>query len=670
MLNEALTSIKGIGPGRAERFASLGLFSILDLIHFFPRDYHDFSKATNISELNEEEYVAVRILFIGKPKTIRTSSGLRITTVSIGDATGNLQAIWFNQPYVATSIPLEPHGYALGRVDKRHGTKLLAPFFIDTLPGIQPIYPLKRGLNQNMIRNAVRTALVCGLDEIEDDLGDSLCYEFNLIDIHSALSSIHFPSDPVSLEKAKHRLAFESALKFTLMLELARFERSNSKGIAFDIDSSIEEFVSMLPFKPTEAQLKVMHEVSHDMSSPSSMNRLVQGDVGSGKTIIALYAMFVALKNGCQSVLMVPTEILAEQHFKLLKQFFGNKAALITGSISAVKRRELLCDIQNGRIMAITGTHALIENKVEFQNLGLVITDEQHRFGVSQRARLSKKAHNPDVMIMSATPIPRTLSLLLYGDLDVSLVDGMPPGRKPVTTRLVPQNKRIAMYRYIEKEIQTRRIQAYVVCPMIEDNESLAEVNSAENVFNELSDNLAIKAALIHGRMRPSEKDVIMSDFRDGKIDLLVSTTVIEVGVDVPNARIIVIESAERFGLAQLHQLRGRVGRSSGESFCFLISGSDSKASKERLKTLIATNDGFKIAEKDLELRGPGDFLGTRQSGLAGLGAPFISTYMTTLVEARNAAKKLITLKNDDSIRLQSIVREAYADLFENIVIN
>ena len=516
MLYEKLTSIKGIGPARAERLAAMGLFSLSDLIRFTPRGYLDFSKVTAASELVHGEYAAVSVEFIGIPKTVHVKGGMTITTVSIGDATGNLVATWYNQAYAARNIPREPGGYVMGRVDKRHGIRLVTPVFSKNLPGILPVYPLVKGLNQNNLRNAVRSGLDMGLPEVKDELGESICREFDLADIRYALSNIHFPADTAALERAKRRLAFEDALRFTLVLELLRAERKKQNGISFDIRGSKQSFLKQLPFTPTKAQLRVMDEIADDMNSGTPMNRLVQGDVGSGKTILAIYAMFIAMKNGYQSVLMAPTEILAEQHYKQLKAYFGDRTALVTGSMTTKERNEILNGIRSGRITAVTGTHALIESRVEFYRLGLVITDEQHRFGVNQRARLGSKAAYPDVMIMSATPIPRTLSLILYGDLDVSIVDDMRPGRQPVTTHYVPHAKRVPMYRYIEGLIKKKGMQAYVVCPMIEDNDELVSVRSAESVFEELSKNLSVKTALMHGRMKNSEKEAVMEAFRRG----------------------------------------------------------------------------------------------------------------------------------------------------------
>ena len=610
-----LTKIKGIGPGRIKHFARLGLFSLHDLASFLPRSYLDYSKPVKIASAEDGEPAAIEVRFIGPVKTFRAKSGLTITTVSIGDETGNITASWFNQPYIARSIPKETGGYALGTVDKRTGARLLRASFSNELSGIIPVYPLTSGLTQSIMRSAVRGALEICLNEVEETLPDEIRKEYGLIPLKTAMQTVHFPKNTEELAAARRRLAFEDAAVLTIVLEKLRRDRKGQKGIEFNTAGILDEFLELLPFEPTAAQYSVMNEIALDMASDQPMSRLIQGDVGSGKTALALYAMFIAAKNGAQSVLMAPTEILAEQHFALLKRFFGERAAILKGHMSAPVKREVMKGIADGSIIAVTGTHALIEGKVEFKRLGLVITDEQHRFGVRQRAEIGKKAESPDTIIMSATPIPRTLSLILYGDLDVSLVKGMPPGRKPVITRLVPPKKRIAMYRYIEEQIKKERTQAYVVCPMIEENEDLERVRSAEAVYAELKENLSVRVALVHGKLKPAEKDAVMDAFRNGETDLLVSTTVIEVGVDVPNACAIVIESAERFGLAQLHQLRGRVGRGSAQSYCIFINTSEREEAKNRLEIMNHSNDGFKIAEEDLKQRGPGDLFGIRQSG-------------------------------------------------------
>ena len=665
-----LTKIKGIGPGRIKHFARLGLFSLQDLASFLPRSYLDYSKPVKIEAAEDGEPAAIEVRFIGPVKTFRAKSGLTINTVSISDETGNITASWFNQPYIARSIPSEPGCYALGTVDKRTGARLLRTSFSKELPGILPVYPLTSGLTQSVMRSAVRGALELCLDEVEETLSEEIRAEYGLVPLKTAMEMVHFPKNAEELAAARRRLAFEDAAVLTIVLEKLRRDRKGQKGIEFNTAGLLDEFLELLPFEPTAAQYSVMNEIALDMASDQPMSRLIQGDVGSGKTALALYAMFIAAKNGAQSVLMAPTEILAEQHFTLLKRFFGERAAILKGHMSAPAKREVISGIADGSIIAVTGTHALIEGKVEFQKLGVVITDEQHRFGVRQRAEIGKKAESPDTIIMSATPIPRTLSLILYGDLDVSLVKGMPPGRKPVKTRLVPSEKRIAMYRYIEEQIKKERTQAYVVCPMIEENEDMERVRSAEAVFDELKENLSVRIALVHGKLKSSEKEAVMDEFRRGEIGILVSTTVIEVGVDVPNACTMVIESAERFGLAQLHQLRGRVGRGQRQSECYLLTESRSKSAVSRLRFLTETNDGFKIAEKDLETRGPGELIGMRQHGISEFGAAALASDIETLKQARECAEKLLCMPQEKSEKLLKKAMRKYESSLEDVVIN
>ena len=665
-----LTKIKGIGPGRIKHFARLGLFSLQDLAGFLPRSYLDYDRPVKIEAAEDGEPAAIELKFIGPVKTFRAKSGLTVTTVSIGDETGNITATWFNQPYISRSIPKEPGGYVLGTVDKRTGARLLRASFSKELPGIIPVYPLTSGLTQSVMRNAVRGALDLCLDDVEETLPEEIREEYGLIPLKTAMRTVHFPKNADELAAARRRLAFEDAAVLTIVLEKLRRNKKSQRGIAFNTSGMLDEFLKLLPFEPTSAQYSVMNEIALDMASDQPMSRLIQGDVGSGKTVLALYAMFIAAKNGMQSVLMAPTEILAEQHFIQLKRFFGERAAILKGHMSAPIKREVLKGIADGSIIAVTGTHALIEGKVEFQRLGVVITDEQHRFGVRQRAEIGKKAESPDTLIMSATPIPRTLSLILYGDLDVSLVKGMPPGRKPIVTRLVPREKRIAMYRYIEAQINREHTQAYVVCPMIEENEDMERVRSAETLYEELKTNLSVRIALVHGRLKSAEKDGLMERFRQGEIDLLVSTTVIEVGVDVPNACTMVIESAERFGLAQLHQLRGRVGRGQKQSECYLLTESGSKSAIARLKLLTETNDGFKIAERDLETRGPGELIGMRQHGISEFGAAALASDIETLKQARDCAQKLLSMPEEKSARLMEKALAKYNRSLEDVVIN
>lgn len=670
LLHEKLTILKGIGPARAEKLAASGLFSLYDLLRFYPKQYLDYSSEKSLPELTDGEFAAVRVLNIGTPKTVRLKNGMILTTVNIECVDGKLIATWFNQPYITVSIPKNTQAYVMGKVIKKKGIRIISPVFTTELPGIVPVYGKIKGIDQKNIRNAIKNVLSICSGQMEEQICEPIRNKFKLPDVEFAYHNIHFPQTMLDLAHAKYRLAFEETLKFTLILEFARRSRMAGIGIAFNMKDKINKFLNLLPFMPTSAQLKVMNDIAFDMGQNTPMNRLVQGDVGSGKTILAVFAMFAAVENGYQSVLMAPTEILAEQHFEFLKSLFGNQVACVTSTMQSKQREKILADIKSGRIMFVTGTHALIESKVEFCNLGLVVTDEQHRFGVKQRAKLSAKSFNPDVIIMSATPIPRTLSLLIYGDLDLSVVDELPPERKPVVTKFVPHSKRIDMYRYIEKTVKNDKVQAYVVCPMIEENDDLPSTRSAESVFYELSINLKLRIALMHGKLKNVEKEMIMNSFRMGEIDVLVSTTVIEVGVDVPNACIIVIESADRFGLAQLHQLRGRVGRGKKESYCYLLSESNSNASKERLKILVNTNDGFEIAEKDLKMRGPGEFMGTKQSGAASLLPFALLGDLETMTKARDAATEIINSYSVDSEKLIVHAKSQYEYISKNIAIN
>lgn len=672
-IDSKLTDLKGIGPKRAEALGRMGLFSVRDLLYFAPREHLDLRETKNIRDLKDGEYAIVRVDRMDQPKMAYVPVHGRKTslvTVRISDETDDLRLSWFNQPYIRRNLPNYIGGYVHGRIDLSHGKAMRDPQFSPAVPGMLPVYPLTKSLGQNAMRSTVKTALHAVRGCFADSLPDDIRIDHGLCQLDYALENLHFPICPESLSAAKRRLAFESALYFTILLESIRRKNAGTSGISFRTAGSVEEFVSLLPFKPTSGQLQIMREISRDMASPAPMNRLVQGDVGSGKTIIAFYAMYAAVKNGYQAALMAPTAMLAEQHYRLLNAFFGPEAAILTSGMKKSEQKAILDSIASGEVKYVAGTHSLLESSVNFNKLGIVITDEQHRFGVRQRAVLGSKAACPDTLIMSATPIPRTLSLILYGDVDVSRLKEMPHGRRPVLTRYVPSVKRLDMYRYIAEQIKQRGIQAYVVCPMIEDNEDMPSVFSAEAVYDELEMLSGIDRALIHGRMKPAARDEIMRSFRDGKTDLLVATTVIEVGVDVPNACIMVIESAERFGLAQLHQLRGRVGRSDKQSMCFLLSENDSASAAQRLSVLISTNDGFEIAEKDLEQRGPGEFLGQRQHGSSNFMSSLALTDMDTLIKAREAAEKMMESRDPEHRQTVADTLKRYSDLLENVAIN
>ena len=631
-LGEPITSIKGIGPRRAEALGKLGLFSLRDLLYFAPREYQDFSAATPICAAAHGALAALHVLLVSEPKHVHIRRGMEITTVrALGfgadpaDKAAQVSLVWYNQPYRARSLAAGQEWYAAGRMDRSRGAKLVNPSLHAELPGIVPVYPLVQGLSQKVMRDAVSAALAAAEGRIEETLP----------------AALRVPQDIPSLKAARDRLAFEDMLLFSLMLSMLRRERLARPGPVFRTEGVLPRFLKLLPFAPTGAQMRSMQEISREMSNGHQMNRLLQGDVGSGKTAVALFAMYVAAESGFQSVLMAPTEILAQQHFAAAQSIFGARACLLLGGMKKKERDAAYAAIRSGEALAVIGTHALLSEDVTFHNLGAVIADEQHRFGVRQRAAIGAKGESPHTLIMSATPIPRTLSLILYGDLDVSVLDELPPGRKPVTTRCVPRAKRKAMYAFVEQQVHAGR-QAYVVCPLVEQSESLEGVMSVNELFAELEKTLHVRVGLLHGKMAAAKKEETARAFRAGEIDVLVSTTVIEVGVDVKNATVMVIENADRFGLAQLHQLRGRVGRGSEESFCFLLSEAGSEAAHERLMTLTETNDGFAIAEKDLMMRGPGEFLGQRQHGLSELAAAKLAGDMTALNNARAAADALV----------------------------
>ncbi len=636
-----ITSIKGIGPRRAEAFGRLGLFSVEDMLSFMPRGYIDYTKNVFMREAEQGMLCAVKVTITGEAKTVRIRGGLTITTAAATDGLNKLQLCWYNQPYMASKPEAGRTCYACGRADKRRGMKLMNPQLCDELPGIVPQYPLVSGLTQKIMREAAAGALGMYKGRIEETLPESIMAEYSLMPRGDALLAMHMPQSFEQLERAKERMAFEDMLLYALMLSILRHRREQGGGIAFNMNGKLESFKKLLPFEPTAAQFRAMRNISSDMAKNVQMNRLVQGDVGSGKTACALFAIYAAIENGYSAALMAPTEILADQHYRTLKNMFGSRAILLKGGMKKKEREEIAARLMGGEALAITGTHAIISGGVEIANLGLVIADEQHRFGVRQRAAISAKGSAPDTLIMSATPIPRTLSLLMYGDLELSVIDELPPGRKPIKTRIVPQEKRDDMYRFIENELKDGA-QCYAVCPLVEESEAMEGVLSAAALYKELSKKLDVSIELMHGRLSAAEKQARAARFASGETKLLVSTTVVEVGVDVPNATIMVIENADRFGLAQLHQLRGRVGRGSKESYCFLLSESDSKTAKERLSILCSTTDGFKIAERDLEMRGPGELIGARQHGEDGLSAAMFASNMKAFNMAKDAADKLI----------------------------
>ncbi len=642
MLDQPVASLKGIGANRAAAFLKLSVRTLRDLLFLMPREYQDYSVLREAGSLEHGELAALRLTVVQEPQLLRPSRGMQLVTLGAQDVTGRrLQVVWFNQPYRKNQTHAGETKVFCGRADKSRGLKLLNPTVMEEPPGILPVYPLAQGLTQYQVRDAVERALQLALKYVQETLPEEFRAQYDLCGLRQALCDLHFPKGTQALAAARRRLSFEDMLYYLLAIALLKQERRGREGIAFETMGVREALEKQLPFPLTGAQARVLGEIQADMQSAKPMNRLIQGDVGSGKTVLAFYALQVAAQNGCQGALMVPTEILAQQHFALLEKLFGDSVCLLRGGMKKSERDRAYARVETGEAKVVVGTHALLQAGLAFHKLGLVVTDEQHRFGVRQRAKIANKSEKtPDVLIMSATPIPRTLAMMLYGDLDLSVLDELPPGRRPVMTRLVPESRRIDMYRFVRQQALSGR-QAYVVCPLVEHSD-MAEVKSAQEVFEELSGLFPdLRIALLHGRMAAAKKEAAIEAFRKGELDMLVSTTVVEVGVDVQNATVMVIESADRFGLAQLHQLRGRVGRGAAQSFCFLLNDSQVETANKRLEIMVQTNDGFRIAQRDLELRGPGEFLGTRQHGVDELQAAHMAANMDILLEAQHAAEEL-----------------------------
>jgi len=648
--------LKGIGPRRAEMLARVGIETIEDLLFFAPRRYLDRSQMLAIGDLRpgDEATVIGTVVAAGSR---RLKSFKPAVSVMVRDASGMIEAVWFNRPDLRERFQPNQEILLSGRVSLYRGKQLVNPMFelgedgegFSFKNAIIPIYPLTEGLSIWAIRNAVRAALDRCRDSMPETLRPEILEHYGYPGIADALETMHFPKDIESAHKALERLSYEELFYFELLLALRHRENAQArKGSSMKETGALTgPFMSALHFKLTKAQERVLADIKQDMAGEYRMNRLLQGDVGSGKTVVALYAMLVATENQCQSVMMAPTEILAEQHYQGWHERLagiGVKAALLTGSTRAAERREIIAGLESGAVQMVFGTHALIEEGVKFSRLGLVVVDEQHRFGVMQRAALLSKGDNPDFLVMTATPIPRTLAMTAYGDLDTSLLDQKPPGRRTVATRLMSNNQRQLVYESTARHLDDGE-QAFVVCPLIEESEKL-DLASAEKTFEQTSAAFPKhRVGLVHGRLKPDERADIMEKFRRRDLDILVATSVIEVGVDIPNATVMIIEHPERFGLAQLHQLRGRIGRSDKQSFCILLAGQSGIGdSLERLRFFTDTSDGFALAEKDLELRGPGEVLGTRQHGLPDLRIADIVRDRVVLRQARRDAFRLVKL--------------------------
>ena len=627
-LKQSVQYIKGVGPKRAQRLSKLGIRTLYDVLYYFPRDYETWQGIKKVRDAVGGDEASFIVTFDGKASNQRPRKGLTLTTWRCHDDTGYIWCVWFNQPYRARLYSNNKTYFVRGKVAARYGMlQLHNPIVEEYISSIHdgfkilPIYPLTEGITQKDLRNITASVLKKVEGSLNDEFPANFRKMFRLAEKNYALRHIHFPETVQSLTEARRRLVFEELFFIKMALSLIRqTNHMEQQGLVFEWDQfKLGKFIESLPFSLTNAQQRVVDEVLQDLKSGKVMNRLIQGDVGSGKTVIAALGMYCTALSGYQSVMMAPTEILARQHLNTLKEIFKGsdlKIECLVGGMKNSEKEDIKSRLASGDIDILVGTHAVIEDDVAFKKLGLVITEEQHRFGVRQRAALKEKGQSPHMMVMSATPIPRTLALMLYGDLDVSIIDELPPGRKPVKTYHVPSSMKNRVLDFIRRQAADGR-QAYMVCPLVEESDVI-DSQSAVELFDSLRNGeLAdLKLGLLHGRMKPYEKEQTMEAFASGQIDVLISTTVIEVGVNVPNATLMVIENAERFGLAQLHQLRGRVGRGAHQAYCILIADAKTKEVYERMKIMTKTNDGFEIAEKDLQLRGPGDFFGVKQHGL------------------------------------------------------
>ena len=670
-LADRLDTLPGIGPARARGLEKLGLVTVEDLLRCYPRSYEDRRKFSTVAAAPVDIPVCLELLVAEPPRLSRIRKGLELVKARLVDDTGSLTATFFNQTYMKDALRPGETYIVYGKVEGPPGRRQMTNPVCERSDRVRftgcilPVYALTHGISNNLLAGLARRCVDECAGQLEEVLPGPLRREHALAAAEFACRNIHFPRDEEALELARRRLIFEELFYLTCGMALLRTRRDEAAGVPFAIPP-VEEFLALLPFPLTGAQRRVMDEIAADVSAGPPMNRLVQVDVGSGKTMVAAYGAWLAAKNGRQCALMAPTELLAEQHFRSLAPLLeqaGLRVGLLTGAVKGRARKELLAALAAGELDLLIGTHALLSEGVDYADLGLVITDEQHRFGVAQRAALSAKARQPPhVLVLSATPIPRTLSLVIYGDLDVSVIDELPPGRTPVQTFVVGEDKRQRMYGFVRKLVGEGR-QAYIVCPAVEEGEDegaglKAATTYAQGLQTEVFPDLRV--GLVHGKMKPREKDAVITAFAGGELDVLVSTTVIEVGVDVPNAALMVVENADRFGLSQLHQLRGRVGRGKHQSYCVLVTSTRNPDSRARLKVLTKTTDGFQIAEEDLKLRGPGDFFGQRQHGLPQLRIADLAGDMRVLKEAQLAAQAL--LERDPGLK-----RPEHAPLLKHI---
>lgn len=639
--------IKGVGEKRAEMFYNLGIFDVDALIHFFPRKYEDWTNTKSVSQVNSGDNITIKATMITPVKEHMIRRGMTLYKCRFSDDESVINVTIFNNKYLAQSLRIYEDYVLFGKIEKTFtAASMSSPKIekLDTGIRIHPIYSASGKLTSNAIAKVIKTALD-SLDEIPETLSDDIRKKYDLITLDEAIRLIHFPNCETDTYNARKRLIFEELL--TLQLGLLKLKSNKKSETTLRItEDYTDEFTTLLPYHLTNAQKRAIAECVKDMQNKYPMSRLLQGDVGSGKTAVGAGIIYTVIRNGYQTALMAPTEILAIQHFEGLSKMLGSTGItirLLTGSTKAKEKREIKADLYDGKIDLLIGTHAIIQNDVEFCNLGLVITDEQHRFGVKQRANLANKGHGIHTLVMSATPIPRTLGLILYGDLDISILDELPPGRQEIRTDVVDSRYNSRLYKFIRDAVD-RGEQCYIICPMVEESDEALGLKSAEQFAEELSQSAfeGYNLGLLHGKMKPKDKEKVMKAFSDGDVQILVATTVVEVGVDVPNATIMVIENAERFGLSQLHQLRGRIGRGNKKSFCVLVSDSKSENARNRLMIMKKYSDGFRIADEDLKARGPGDFFGERQHGLPTLKIADMLEDIEILHLAQNCAKDIL----------------------------
>ena len=681
-LKQDVKYVKGVGPNRVKLLNKLNIYTLKDLITYYPRNYEDRSVITKLSNVQDGEKYTIEVTALTDVNVRYINRNRSFQKLLVKDETDNCIITWFNQPYVKDNIKRGEKYRFYGKITKKNGVIEMNSPTYDSISNtrntgkIIPIYPLTNSLKQNNLRKIIENGIKLVENKLPETLPSNYLEKYHLLDINTATKEIHFPETFSDFQNARKRLVFDELLSMQLGLLALRSENeSEIKGIKYSKEVEMSDVINNLPFKLTKAQLRVLEDINKDMENEKPMNRLLQGDVGSGKTIVSMVSAYKAVKSGYQVAVLAPTMILAKQHlqnFKNILEQYGIVCEALVGGMTAKKKKELLEKVASGEVNILIGTHAILEENVIFKNLGFVVTDEQHRFGVKQRAKIVSKGNNPDVLVMTATPIPRTLALILYGDLDISIIDELPPNRKKVETYAVSKRYEERVNEFVKKEVRNGR-QAYIVCPLVEEgeDESTANLKAVTELYEKYKNDIFkdFKVEYLHGKMKSKEKDEIMNRFKAGEIQILISTTVIEVGVDVPNASVMVIENAERFGLAQLHQLRGRVGRGEYASYCILKYNGGNDIVRQRMEIMTKTDNGFTIAEKDLQLRGSGEFFGTKQHGIPEFKIANLFQDMEELKEVQALAIEIIEkdpkLEKEENQPLKLLVRENFTSKAE-----